>query len=243
MQTLKDSWFMIRGDYRGDKMGILLKLLFSIVFMGYLGGLTGMVINDSIGNHERMAIADYLLLALPPALGFTYSRQHAAKYWSGDTYTKMLAYLSSLPIPPSVILCKRKLQSLASFGLNGVLFFGLVYAICNHLRDDLSLLGYLVFALTWTGFGLLLTGLYIFIEFSCSGRTYFWFIMLMLLLAFGAAMLVKFSGGNLLLYSISCSKEWGLLSPLMWGTLLAGTVSVQLFSKWTIHRLKSRDLA
>ncbi|AIQ10994.1 hypothetical protein [Paenibacillus durus] len=243
MQTLKDSWFMIRGDYRGDKLRILFQLLFSIVFMGYLGGLTGMVINDSIGNHERKVIADYLLLALTPLLGFTYCRQHAMKYWSGDTYTKMLAYHSSLPIPASVILCKRKLQSLTSFGLNGVLFFGLVYAISNHLRDDLSPLGYIVFALTWIGFGFLLTGLYIFIEFSCSGRTYFWFIMLMMLLAFGTAMLVKWAGGNLLLYSFACSKEWGLLSPLMWGTLLAGTLSVQLFSKWTIHKLKSRDLA
>lgn len=55
-------------------------------------------------------------------------------------------------------------------------------------------------------------------------------------------MTVKFSGGNLLLYTLACSKEWGLLSPLMWGTLIAGTVSVQLFSRWTIHRLKSRDL-
>jgi hypothetical protein len=50
------------------------------------------------------------------------------------------------------------------------------------------------------------------------------------------------AGGNLLIASVDISKEWGLLSPLMWGSLLLGTVSVQLFSKWTIHRLKSRDL-
>ncbi|MNP80839.1 hypothetical protein D3C76_1790420 [compost metagenome] len=66
--------------------------------------------------------------------------------------------------------------------------------------------------------------------------------MIIMLLSLGGAVLIKLAGGNLFLYTIKCSQQWGLLSPLMWGALLFGTVSVQLFSKWTIHRLKSRDL-
>ncbi|QWU16695.1 hypothetical protein SAMN04487895_12310 [Paenibacillus sophorae] len=241
MQTLKDSWFMIRGDLRGDKIRIVITTLFSIVVMSYLAGLMGLLANSSVNTYQSSALADYLLLATVPILGFTYSRR-AIKYWREDPYTRMLAYLRSLPIPLNVVMCRRKLQSVICFALNGTLFFGLIYTLAGHLRDSLSPLGYVVFSFTWIGYGLAVTGLYIFIEFLYSGKAYFWLVLLMMLIAFGGAMLVKFSGGNLLFYSISCSKEWGLLSPLMWGTLLVGTVSVQLFSKWTIVRLKSRDL-
>ncbi|BCG57056.1 hypothetical protein [Paenibacillus sp. URB8-2] len=241
MQTWKDSWFMIRGDLRGDKIRLMLTLLISIIFMTYLGGLMGLLINDSAQIQQRSVLPDYMLLAMIPFLGFAYSRR-TMKYWSADSYTKMLAYLRSLPIPLNAVLCKRKLQSVICFALNGVLFFGLVYALAGHLRASISPLGYVVFSFTWIGYGLAVMGLFIFIEFLYSGKAYFWLLLLVMLISFGAAMTVKFSGGNLLLYTLACSKEWGLLSPLMWGTLIAGTVSVQLFSRWTIHRLKSRDL-
>jgi hypothetical protein len=84
--------------------------------------------------------------------------------------------------------------------------------------------------------------MYIFAEFMVSGKAYFWSMIIFMVLSMGAALLVSMAGGNLLIASVDISKEWGLLSPLMWGSLLLGTVSVQLFSKWTIHRLKSRDL-
>ncbi|MFD1774012.1 hypothetical protein [Paenibacillus rhizophilus] len=241
MQTWKDSWFMLRGDLRGDKIRLMFTALFTIVAMTYLGGLMGLLINDSAETHQRSVLPDYLLLAMIPSLGYAYSRR-AIKSWSEDSYTKMLAYLRSLPIPLNAVLCKRKLQSVMCFALNGVLFFGLVYALAGHLRASISPLGYVVFSFTWIGYGLAVTGLFIFIEFLYSGKAYFWLLLLIMLVSFGVAMLVEFTGGNLLFYSLACSKEWGLLSPLMWGTLLAGTVSVQLFSRWTIHRLKSRDL-
>ncbi|MDT3428268.1 hypothetical protein J2Z22_003860 [Paenibacillus forsythiae] len=241
MQIWKDSWFMIRGDLRGGKIRLILTALFTIVFMFYLAGLTGLFFNEAAQTHQRSVLPDYFLLAIVPFLGFAYSRR-TMKYWSADSYTKMLAYLRSLPIPLSAVLCKRKLQSVMCFALNGVLFFGLVYALAGHLRASLSPLGYVVFSITWIGYGLAVMGLYIFFEFLYSGKAYFWLLLLTMLISFGGAMLVKLSGGNLLFYSLACSKEWGLLSPLMWGTLLGGTVSVQLFSRWTIHRLKRRDL-
>ncbi|NGM84388.1 hypothetical protein G5B47_18420 [Paenibacillus sp. 7124] len=241
MQTLKDSWFMIRGDLRDDKIRLMFTALFTIVVMSYLGGLVGLLVNESAETHQRSVLADYLLLAMIPFLGYAYSRR-AMKYWSADSYTKMLAYLRSLPVPVNAVMCKRKLQSIICFALNGVLFFGLVYALAGHLRAFISPLGYIVFSFTWIGYGLAVTGLFIFIEFLYSGKAYFWLLLLIMLGSFGVAMLVNFTGGNLLFYSLACSKEWGLLSPLMWGTLLTGTVSMQLFSRWTIHRLKSRDL-
>ncbi|WP_410513311.1 hypothetical protein PaeBR_02280 [Paenibacillus sp. BR2-3] len=202
---------------------------------------TGLLINSSVGGVERTAITDFMLMSLLPILGFTYSRR-SFKYWSEDSYTKMLAYLQSLPIPIAVILCKRKLQALLSFALNGILYFGLIYALSGDLRTELSPLPYVVFALTWIGYGLVMTGVYVAIEFLCSGKIYCWMTILIMALCAGASLLVKLAGGNLLFYTISYSKEYGVASPLMWGSFLAGVISIQLLAKWTMQRLKKRDL-
>ncbi|MHA6534445.1 hypothetical protein [Paenibacillus sp. BAC0078] len=241
MTTIRNAWIIVRSDLRADKLKILQALIFAILFMGYMSIFNGMIFSDVLGEGEGEVLADFLLLAMTPMLGFTFSKR-TMKYWSEDSYTRMLAYMRTLPIPSAVILCKRKLHTVCSFGLNGALYFGLTYAISGQIRSELSIPGYLAFALTWIGFGLMMSGLYIFIELSFSGKIYFWFLLLITLLCLGIALLIWFSGGNLFLFSVQSAKEWGFASPLMWATLLLGTLSVQLFSKWTIHRLKSRDL-
>jgi hypothetical protein len=206
-----------------------------------MSALTGMVVDDAVGRTDGKLLSDFLLVSMIPMLGFTFSRR-TMKYLAEDSYTRMLAYMRTLPVPAAVILCKRKLNTLFSFALNGTLYFGLIYALSANMRSELSLPAYLAFAFTWIGYGLVISGMYIFVEFMVSGKAYFWSMIIFMVLSMGAALLVSRAGGSLLLASVDISKEWGLLSPLMWGSLLLGTVSVQVFSKWTIHRLKSRDL-
>ncbi|KWX72857.1 hypothetical protein [Paenibacillus jilunlii] len=241
MTTIKDAWVIVRGDFRADKLKLLRVLIFAILFTGYMSIFSEMIIGDVLESGDGKVLADFLLLSMTPMLGFTFSRR-TMKYLSEDSYTRMLAYMRSLPVPAAVVLCKRKLHTVFSFTLNGVLYFGLIYAISGQIRSELSVPAYLAFALTWVGFALMMTGLYIFIELMVSGKTYCWLLLLIMLLSLGMALLVWEAGGNLFLYSIRYAKEWGFASPLMWATLLLGTVSVQLFSKWTIYRLKSRDL-
>lgn len=242
MTTFKQAWFIVKSEFRGDKLKAVWVLAWALIFMmGYMGTLASKVIEDVLGTGDGKMLSDILLATIVPLLGFSFSKR-TMKYLSEDSYTRMLAYMRSLPIPSAVILCKRKLQAVFSFGLNGVLFFGLIYAASANIRHELPLTAYFAFAITWIGYGLIITGLFIFIELLSSGKLYCLCLFLFMALCTGGAMLVGLAGGNLFLYSLNCSKEWGLLSPLMWGTLLAGTVSVQLFSAWTIQRLKSRDL-
>lgn len=241
MRTIRDSWFIIRSDFRGDKLKILGTFVTTIIFMGYLAGMTSLVTNDVLADQDRTMIADFLFLSFIPLLGFSFSRR-SMKYWSEDSYTRMLAYLRSLPIPITVVLTRRKFQAIGSFALNGTLFFGIVYLLGENFRKELALPSFIAFAITWIGVGLIVSGLYIFIEYLFSGKAYLGLTVLIVVVSWGISFLILLGGGNLFLYSISISKEWGLLSPIMWGTLLLGTISVQLFSKWTIHRLKSRDL-
>lgn len=242
MTTLKHAWVIVRNDFCGDRLKLLWALLFAIVYMGYMSSFTGIMITNTMsGGDAPELMSDILLASIIPMLGFTFSRR-TMKYLAEDSYTRMLAYMRTLPVPVKVVLCKRKLDLLFAFALNSMLYFGIMYAVSAGMRSELGISGYLAFALTWIGYGLIIAGLYIFIEFISSGKMYFWSVLGFTLLAGGTAGLVYLAGGNLLLASVAVSKEWGLLSPLMWGSLLLGTLSVQLFSKWTIHRLKSRDL-
>ncbi|OKP99963.1 hypothetical protein A3849_01865 [Paenibacillus sp. P46E] len=241
MTTIRDALIIVRGDFRADKLKLLWALAFAIVFMGYISIFSGMILDDVLESGDGKVLADILLLTMTPMLGITFSKR-TMKYLSEDSYTRMLAYMRSLPVPAAVILCKRKLHTLFSLSLNGVLLFGLIYAMSGQIRSELTIPAYLSFALIWTGFALVMSGLYTFIELLVSGKVYFCLLLLIVLLCMGAALLVWEFGGNLFLYSLHNAKEWGFASPLMWSTLLLGTVSVQLFSKWTIIRLKSRDL-
>jgi hypothetical protein len=241
MRTIRDSWFIICSDFRGDKLKVLGTFVTTIIFMGYLAVMMSLVTNDVLANQDRTMLADFLLLSLMPLIGVSFSRR-SMKYWSEDSYTRMLAYLRALPIPVTVVLTRRKFQAIGSFTVNGVLFFGIVYILGENYRKGMTLPAFIAFAMTWIGVGLIVSGLYIFIEYLFSGKVYLGLTVLIVVASWAISFLVMLGGGNLFLYSISLSKEWGLLSPIMWGTLLLGTISVQLFSKWTIHRLKSRDL-
>ncbi|CAH1214205.1 hypothetical protein PAECIP111892_03987 [Paenibacillus auburnensis] len=241
MTTIKQAWIIVRSDFRGDRLKLVWAFLGAVVLMGYMGTMTGMVTDDVLGEGEAKVLADFMLVTVIPMLGFTFSRR-TMKYVMEDSYTRMLAYMRSLPVPSAVILCKRKLHTVFSFSLNGVLFFGLIYTLSGSMRHELPLPAYLTFALTWVGYGLIVAGVFIFIELLTSGKAYCGLLFLFMLLSIIAALLISLAGGNLFLYTVNYSKEWGLLSPLMWGTLLLGTASVQLFSAWTIQRLKSRDL-
>jgi hypothetical protein len=241
MTTFKQAWFIVRSDFNGDRLKLVWALLWALVFMGYMGFFASMIIDDVLDKGDGKVLADIILVSIVPMLGFTFSKR-TMKYLTEDSYTKMLAYMRSLPIPSAVILFKRKLHVVFSFGLNGLLFFGLIYAVSANIRHELTLPAYLAFAVTWIGYGLMINGLYIFIELLTSGKFYCLCLFLMVILYVGVSLLIWLSDGNLFMYSVNFSREWGLRSPLMWGTLLLGTSSVQLFSAWTIHRLGSRDL-
>lgn len=241
MRTMKDAWFIMRSDLRGDKLRLLGTILVTVIFVGYLGGMTVLTTDVLIVDHHPSMVADFLFLSLMPLLGISFSRR-ALKYLSENSYTRMLVYLRSLPIPSSVILARRKLQTVVSFTINGTLLFGIVYLMGDNYRTQLNVPSYIAFALTWIGMGLIVAGLYISIEYLFNGRAYLWLTVLIVLVSMGISILIMLGGGNLFLFTVAYSKEWGLLSPMMWGSLLLGTVSVQVFSMWTIHRLKSRDL-
>lgn len=59
MRTIKDSWFIVCSDFRGDKLIVLGTFVTTIIFMGYLAGMTSLVTNDVLADQDRTMIADF----------------------------------------------------------------------------------------------------------------------------------------------------------------------------------------
>jgi len=126
--------------------------------------------------------------------------------------------------------------------LNSVIFFSVMYGVNPHLRIEMTIGIYLCFILTWIGYAMIISGLYIYFEFLFSGKQYLWLVLLLMSITFVVGFMISIMGGNLLAYIIRMSQEWGILSPMMWTSLIGGMLSLAISSKLTNQKLQSRDL-
>lgn len=235
---IRDAWVIFKRDLKIEKY----LLLVSLIFMGYLGVMIGVPIEGQLGDQNELSpIGDILLLTLIPMLGFYFSKK-SFKYLTEDSYTQMLVYLRSLPISPKVIMSYRYIQMFTAFIINGVIFFSIMYGISDQLRLEMSIGTYICFALTWIGYALAISGIFIHLELMYSGRRYFWLSMALMGIVVVIGIIIRLLGGNLLLYTVRVTKEWGILSPVMWGALVIGILCLFILGKFTLGKLQNRNL-
>lgn len=90
---------------------------------------------------------------------------------------------------------------------------------------------------------MLIQAIYIHLEFLKKGKAYFWLSLVIMLVCGIIAMAVRIYGVNLVSTTAYFSKEWQLLSPVMWGALAAGAIGMFVSYRMTLRRLMKRDLA
>lgn len=238
MENARKAWFIMQKDLRCEKR----YLVWTVVYAVYMAVMIGMAVRGQMEAPEYVSpVTDGMFLLLIPMLGFYFSRR-SFKYLSEDSYTQMLAYFRALPISDHVIISYRLLQMFIAFSINGIVFFGIMFWTAEPMRSGMSLAGYAAFALTWIGYGLAISGPYMYFEFAKHGKAYFRSTLILFGGAIAAAVVIKICGGNMLLYSIEAGTRWKLLSPLMWGMLAAAAASLTVFTRLTRLKLRSRDL-
>ncbi|GJM74508.1 hypothetical protein HMSSN036_67240 [Paenibacillus macerans] len=157
----KDAWVIFKRDLHGDR----LYLIWNVLFMLYMALMMSFMFEP--GEREASflkPLADFLMLLLIPFTGFYFSRR-SFNYLKEDSYTQMLRFYRTLPIPADAVMLGRIIQLVTAIFFNGVLYFAALYLLSATLRSELSPAGYIAFALTWCGYGLLLNGAYIYFEF------------------------------------------------------------------------------
>ncbi|KJD42306.1 hypothetical protein [Paenibacillus terrae] len=239
MTIMKQAWMITRQDFRNNPY----VMLWTLLFIMYLGFTMSFVVSMQLGESGALNPAsDFVMLVLIPFLGFIYNRR-TFKYLQEDSYTHMLAFLRILPIPVSAVIMSRIQQAVLAFIVNSVLFFILLFTLSGTLRVYAGTGFFVSFALTWVGYGMLIQAIYIHLEFLKKGKAYFWLSLVIMLVCGIIAIVVRIYGMNLVSTTAYFSKEWQLLSPVMWGALVAGAIGMFVSYRMTLRRLMKRDLA
>ncbi len=239
-QVLHNAMKIVKKDFASDK----LQIVWTMLFMVYMGFATSVIIDNQFEHLDEYVnpFTDFILVFYAPLLGFLFSRR-SFRYLNEDSYTRMLYFYRSIPVPASAIFVSRIMNSLIAFAINGIVLFGLIYAIGNHIRVAMDIPSYIAFILTWIGIGFLITGPYIYWEHMCSGKRYFGNSILVMVLTSGTAVILSLLGYSIFDFVVRASIQWGLLSPVMWGSLIVGLASMLLLSKLTYIRQQTRDLS
>lgn len=239
-QVLHNAMKIVKKDFASDK----LQFIWTILFMLYMGFAASVAINEQFEHLKEYTslFVDFIMVIFAPFMGMLFTRK-SFKYLSEDSYTRMLYFYRSIPVPSSAIFVSRFINSLIAFGVNSLVYYGFIYAIGNHLRGTMAIPEYIAFALTWVGIGFLLTGPNIYWEHMCSGKIYLRNNFLMMGATVVPIITLSLLGYSIFRFTANASMKWGLLSPVMWGSLIIGLGTMVLMSRLTYLRQQTRDLS
>ncbi|MDO3412617.1 hypothetical protein QWJ34_22820 [Saccharibacillus sp. CPCC 101409] len=237
-ENFRQAWLIVVRELRIDRYYLLASLLF-ILYMAVFAGL----MISALDREPRFSLlADLLFWLAVSGIGYYFSKR-IFKYITQDSYTHMLAYYRTLPIPPQALALARILQMVMSFIVNGIVFFGLMYTLYGELRQLLGIGAYIGFALTWTGLALLTNALYIVMECLMKGKAYFWYSFVLMIGVTAIMLILRLTGIHPLEESIRTSARLGMASPVMWLLLAAGIASAYWAYRTIVRRLPKRNLA
>ncbi|MFB5676549.1 hypothetical protein ACE3NQ_15820 [Paenibacillus terreus] len=239
MTAFKQAWKITSRELCADR----LMAVWTLIFLAYLAITTSFLVDAQLDRESfKNPVADCMLLALIPFLGFVFNRR-SFKYLQEDSYTQMLAYLRLLPVGAKTVVASRIQQAIIAFLMNGAIYFVLMFLFVEPFRMIRSPGFYVAFALTWIGYGMIMSSLYMYVEFLVKGKTYFWLSLAIMGSSIIIAAIIRICGGNMILWTRDMSLAWGAASPAMWLSLAAGAAMMLLSSRLMLRKLIVRDLA
>lgn len=240
-ENFKYGWILARKDFANNRM----MFVWSTIFVLYMSGILGLLFYTGTlagKNHFlQSSTTDFIMLICAPLLGTDFSRR-AFHLQKEDTYTKNLVYLRILPVSSTAIIWGRVQQMALIFLYNWTLFFSILYISRIRFEVDISFISYIAFALTWAGFCITLISVYLYFEFSLSGKNYIKFtfivIFVLILLSIGSVWL----DWNITNTFLLVAMKYKLASPLMWSSIGIGIVCMMLSIYGIRRTLRHRDL-
>lgn len=176
LTELRQRWIGLAG---GLLFALFLGLMFGVLLNGYTRDPEAANMND--------LLVDYLLIAVLPVMGTTFSREYLS--WSSlkkDPFLKRLGFLRMWPIPLSVIVWSRLIYSLISYVAGTLaLFAAMTFVGWTGYVSQWGLPLYGFFLLFWFGYGLALSGLFTCLEFGIRFKTYTVISFILIIFLFG----------------------------------------------------------
>lgn len=232
------AWRIVVRELKIDRYYLAASTLF-IAYMAFFSGLMVSMISEEA---RFSFVADLFFWAVASMTGYYFSRR-MMKFLAEDSYTQMLAYYRVLPISPKVIALARCQQLAFATAFNGILLFGLMYALHSGIREQLDPGAFVAFALLWTGFGLISNSAYVVLELSVRGKAYFWYSLALVVALTLLVLILHFSGIHIVEGTMRISKEHGVFSPIAWSFFAAGVLSIYVSYRALVIKLPKRSLA
>ena len=166
-------------------------------------------------------------------------------YSWGDTFSKRLGFLRSLPVSAEGLVASRVLTMLVALILNSAAFFTTIYLLSGSSGEQLvARLGfgeYLAFAGIWVGYAIFCSGAWMYGEFGLHGKTYNQIVLGVLSVAF---IVLAFSewlfDARIVERSIYLADSYGPFPAIL--ALLVGGAAFVLWSRAAVRRIERRDL-
>jgi hypothetical protein len=215
--------------------------LLTLLFLAYVGFFTTLLLwgnlSEEIDRRTEWGL-DLAYITFMPLIGYLMDST-TFRYRREDSYSRKLAEWQTLPIGVSQIIAGRFMLYLLVLFVNTILYFGAQYALLAELRELIGYGGLVSYMLTWFGYGAAVGALMIYMELGYSGRIYFRFcIVYLVIIGLGTLLLAAF-GHCLVFDSIeaAANRHWGPAA----GMLAIAALSIGGFGALLHRRINRRS--
>ncbi|MHA7965947.1 hypothetical protein ACX93W_17640 [Paenibacillus sp. CAU 1782] len=241
MNTWQGAWYFAKEEFRRGGWRHLMGVFFIFYLLLFLGGYFSSAMKDGELDSFIGWAMDFLAWGLFPLLGLL-SSQVKGFYWKTDDYTNKVVGWRILPISNRQVALGRIFLLLMNAIPTLGIFFTLFYLMTTQLYSvPLDLVGYLLFSLFWFSYAIAVAVIYTYIEIGFSGKFYFWFCLIFVVLLLGTSILLSYLVQYSVLvrvYELSRDGQ-GWISLIALGVaVLAAVVSYNA----KIGRIQKRDL-
>ena len=184
---------------------------------------------------------DYFFLLVCAVLGTNAVLGYYTRNWPG-TSSSGLVPLRSLPISAGILVGSRMFLMLFALVVGAFAFFVPVFLVSN-LAEDLGVKAYLYFCAVWVGYGLLGSGISLFLEFGTSGRSYALISYLFAVSLMVVVVLLEMTEYAGIVGRVALMTQSGHGTLLAGLSILAGVSAFLFLSRSTVRRLRTRDLS
>ncbi|MCU6712553.1 hypothetical protein M6D81_28030 [Paenibacillus sp. J5C_2022] len=194
MNVWRGAWFLAKHELvRARWKHLIIFIIIGYMLMMMIPWFSSALKGEADGI-EYWAI-DFITVTILPVFGFS-ATQYYTRTWSGDLYTRRLAYWRTLPISITTIVRGRVLMLLLNGMLGYVVFFVLYYLGLKSLNNSVDVLHFIMHAVVLTCVAVIISMFYVYMELGFSSKAYFVITLVTMFLILFLILLASFVTGN-----------------------------------------------
>jgi hypothetical protein len=240
VSNLRMIWQLTKMEFRWHAVKYLFVIPMALYFGWICGVITGNLYFGDVGNKAMYDLfVDVIFSIGVGVLGIAYMRESMSRLLCTRVPSKRLRFLRQLPIETGIIVKSRQLTAILNILMVYAVFFLFMYAITPKLHQLMSLPEYIAFALSWSGYVLLINSLYLFWETAYRAKIYMTLTIVVVIVLLGWPVLAWAFDFHVVGSMIDAVKQSGFVLPI--SSVAIGSVMMWVMGRKSRERLQKRD--